>query len=166
MNPSLRLLLVVLLSLELTFATRLQINLIVTVMYLLILIYQRLHWRQFCQLASVPLFPALATFIIIVFFGPSHSFFDGTVLLNRPYVYVCLGTVFIFTTDTLALAHSLEQNRYLPSEYTYGMFVAPNLIPRMKQAVTTIHMAEQMRGVNLHWWSSTLYSEMILVAIR
>ena len=47
MNPSLKLLLVILLSLELTFVTKLWINLIVIVMCLLILIDQRFHWRQF-----------------------------------------------------------------------------------------------------------------------
>ena len=104
MNPSLKLLLVILLSLELTFVTKLWINLIVIVMCLLILIHQRFHWRQFCWLAFVPLFPALAIFITIVFFSPSHSFFDGTALFSRLYVYVCLGTVFTFTTDTLTLA--------------------------------------------------------------
>src|SRR5699024_12211895 len=83
MNPSLKLLLVILLSLELTFVTKLWINLIVIVMCLLILIHQRFHWRQFCWLAFVPLFPALAIFITIVFFSPSHSFFVGTALFSR-----------------------------------------------------------------------------------
>src|SRR5699024_12868015 len=55
----------------------------VIVMCLLILIHQRFHWRQFCWLAFVPLFPALAIFITIVFFSPSHSFFDGTALFSR-----------------------------------------------------------------------------------
>lgn len=45
MNPSLKLLLVILLSLELTFVTKLWINLIVIVVCLLILIHQRFHWR-------------------------------------------------------------------------------------------------------------------------
>ena len=161
MNPSLKLLLVILLSLELTFVTKLWINLIVIVMCLLILIHQRFHW-----LAFVPLFPALAIFITIVFFSPSHSFFDGTALFSRLYVYVCLGTVFTFTTDTLTLARSLEQNCHLPSKYAYGVLAALNLIPKMKQAVTTIYTAGQMRGVNLHWWSPTLYFKAILVAIQ
>ncbi len=166
MNPSLKLLLVILLSLELTFVTKLWINLIVIVVCLLILIHQRFHWRQFCWLAFVPLFPALAIFITIVFFSPSHSLFDGTVLFSRLYVYVCLGTVFTFTTDTLTLARSLEQNCHLPSKYAYGVLAALNLIPKMKQAVTTIYTAGQMRGVNLHWWSPTLYFKAILVAIQ
>ena len=135
-------------------------------MCLLILIHQRFHWRQFCWLAFVPLFPALAIFITIVFFSPSHSFFDGTVLFSRLYVYVCLGTVFTFTTDTLTLARSLEQNCHLPSKYAYGVLAALNLIPKMKQAVTTIYTTGQMRGVNLHWWSPTLYFKAILVAIQ
>ena len=159
MNPSLKLLLVILLSLELTFVTKLWINLIVIVVCLLILIHQRFHWRQFCWLAFVPFFSALAIFITIVFFSPSHSLFDGTVLFSRLYVYVCLGTVFTFTTDTLTLAH-------LPSKYAYGVLAALNLIPKMKQAVTTIYTAGQMRGVNLHWWSPTLYFKAILVAIQ
>ncbi|MBD5091061.1 MAG: energy-coupling factor transporter transmembrane protein EcfT [Lactobacillus sp.] len=166
MNPSLKLLLVILLSFELTFVTKLWINLIVIVVCLLILIQRRFHWQQFCWLAFVPLFPALAIFITIVFFSPSHSLFDGTVLFSRLYVYVCLGTVFTFTTNTLTLARSLEQNCHLPSKYAYGVLAALNLIPKMKQAVTTIYTAGQMRGVNLHWWSPTLYFKAILVAIQ
>lgn len=166
MNPSLKLLLIILLSLELTFLTKLWVNLIVIMACLLILIHLHFHWQQFCWLAFIPLFPALAIFITIVFFSPSHSFFDGTVLFSRLYVYVCLGTVFTFTTNVLSLARSLEQNCHLSSKYAYGVLAAFNLIPKMRQAVKTIYSAGQIRGVNLHWWSPTLYFKAILVAIE
>lgn len=166
MNPSLKLLLVLLLSLELTFTTKLTANLIIIVAAFFILFHYHFRWRQFCWLIIVPLFPAIAIFTTIVFFSPQHDLYYGIVLFSRLYVYVSLGTVFTFTTNFLSLARSLEQNCHLPSKFAYGVLAALNLISRIKQAIKTIYTAGQMRGVALHWWSPTLYFKAILVAIQ
>lgn len=166
MNPSLKLLLILLLSLELTFTTSLLTNLLVVFACWLILFRHRFSWRQFAWLLFLPLLPATALLITIAFFSPEHDRYTGWVLFTRLYVYVSLGTVFTFTTSPLALARSLEQNCHLPSKFAYGVLAALNLVPRMKQAITTIYAAGKMRGVNLHWWSPTLYFKAILVAIQ
>lgn len=166
MNPSLKLFLILFLSLELTFTNKLWVNIIVITVCLVLLIHYHFRWQQFCWLIFIPLFPAIAIFTTIVLFSPGHSLFYGLVLFSRLYMYVSLGTIFTFTTNPLALARSLEQNCHLPSKYAYGVLAALNLIPKMKQAVTTIYIAGQMRGVTLHWWSPTLYFKAILVALQ
>ncbi|MBB1079495.1 energy-coupling factor transporter transmembrane protein EcfT [Limosilactobacillus sp. STM2_1] len=166
MNPSLKLFTVLFISLELTFTSKLWANIIIIIGCLILLIHAGFRWQQFCWLVLVPLFPAIAIFITIVLFSPSHSLFYGLVLFSRLYMYVSLGTVFTFTTNPLALARSLEQNCHLPSKYAYGVLAALNLMTKMKQAVITIRAAGQMRGVVLHWWSPTLYFKAILVALQ
>lgn len=166
MNPSLKLFLILLISLELTFTTKIWVNIIVIIAGILILIRYQFRLRSFCQLLLIPLFPAIAVFTTIAFFSPSHNVFYGWVLFSRLYVYVILGTVFSYTTDFLSLTRSLEQNCHLPSKYAYGVLAAINLIPKTKQEITTIYHASQMRGISLHWWSPTLYFKAILAAIQ
>lgn len=166
MNPSLKLFLILFISLEITFTSKLTANLVIIAVALIILRRQHFRWRQFGWLVGVPLLPALALFITIVFFSPDHDWHFGWVLVSRLYVYVSLGALFNQTTSPLDLARSLEQNCHLPSKYAYGILAAFNLIPRMKQTVKTIYAAGKMRGIVLHWWSPTLYFKAIIAAIQ
>ena len=166
MNPSIKLLLLLLISLEISFTNQLYVNLILIVCLLLVLLFHHLTWRRFMWLMLIPLIPGIAVLITIGGYGPGHSWLTGWSMVSRFYVYVFAGGVMTFTTSTLALARSLEQNCHLPSKFAYGFLAALNLIPRIKQNVITIRVAGQMRGVTLHWWSPTLYFKAILSAIR
>lgn len=166
MNPSLKLFLILFISLEITFTTKLWPNVVIIVFALVILASHRFRGRQFLWMVGIPLLPAMALFITIGLFSPAHDWHYGWVLVSRLYVYVSLGTLFTHTTATLELARSLEQNCHLPSKYAYGVLAALNMLPRMKQTVKTIYSAGRMRGVTLHWWSPTLYFKALLSAIQ
>ena len=166
MNPSLKLLLVLLISLEATFTSNLAANLIVIVTTFLLLWHYHFTGRQFLRLLLIPLLPAGALVITIGFFSPGHNWPYGWMLVSRIYLYVSCGALFVHTTSPLTLARSLEQNCHLPSKYAYGVLAALNLVPRIKQSITTIYQAGLMRGVSLHWWSPSLYFKAILAAIQ
>lgn len=166
MNPSLKLFLILFISLEITFTTKLTANLVIFIIALILLIKHHFRWQQFCWLIAVPFLPAMALLITIGLFSPTHDWHYGWVLVSRLYVYISLGALFTHTTNQLSLARSLEQNCHLPSKYAYGVLAAFNLIPRMKQTVHTIYAASRMRGVSLHWWSPTLYFKAFLAAIQ
>lgn len=165
MNPSLKLLLLLLIAVEVSFTNKLYANLIFGIALLSYLLWQHITWRQFLWILIIPFIPGLAVMITIGAFG-NHDWWTAWVMLTRFYVYVFAGASLVFTTSNLDLVRSLEQNCHLPSKFAYGTLAALNILPTIRRSVTTIKMAGQMRGVTLHWWSPTLYFKAILAALR
>lgn len=165
MNPSLKLLLLLLISIEVSFTDRLTANVILAVILLGFLVSQRLKWRQLLWALCLPLIPGVAVMITLGAYS-GHNWFLAWVMLSRFYVYVLAGSTLIFTTTNLELVRSLEQNAHLSSKFAYGTLAALNIFPTIRRSVSRIQVAGQMRGVTLHWWSPTLYFKAILAALR
>lgn len=164
MNPSLKLFLVLIITLEVTFTSHLYSNVVIIILALTYLIYRRVRWQRLAWLIVITLVPALAIFVTIAFFSPGHNVYFAWVLVTRLYVYVLTGSAVSCTTSALLLVRSLEQNCHLPSKFAYGILAALNLFPRIAQEVRLIRIAGQMRGITLHWWSPRLYFKAILAA--
>lgn len=164
MNPSLKLFLVLIITLEVTFTSHLYSNVVIIILALVYLIYRRVRWQRLAWLIVITLVPALAIFVTIAFFSPGHNVYFAWVLVTRLYVYVLTGSAVSCTTSALLLVRSLEQNCHLPSKFAYGILAALNLFPRIAQEVRLIRIAGQMRGITLHWWSPRLYFKAILAA--
>lgn len=164
MNPSLKLFLVLIIALEVTFTSHLYSNVVIIILALAYLIYRRVRWQRLAWLIVITLVPALAIFVTIAFFSPGHNVYFAWVLVTRLYVYVLTGSAVSCTTSALLLVQSLEQNCHLPSKFAYGILAALNLFPRIAQEVRLIQIAGQIRGVTLHWWSPRLYFKAILAA--
>lgn len=165
MNPSLKFLLLLLISIEVSFTDRLTANVILAVILLGLLVSQRLKWRQLLWALCLPLIPGVAVMITLGAYS-GHNWFLAWVMLSRFYVYVLAGSTLIFTTTNLELVRSLEQNAHLSSKFAYGTLAALNIFPTIRRSVSRIQVAGQMRGVTLHWWSPTLYFKAILAALR
>lgn len=165
MNPSLKLFLALIISLEITFTTHLIGNILIVLAALTYLAFSRGSLIKVGKLLLITVIPAAAIFSTVAFFSPAHNILFAWVLVSRLYCYVSVGAAVTLTTPKLALIHSLEQNCHLPSKFAYGFLAALNLVPRIIQAVKTIRVAGEMRGVSLHWWSPTLYFKAILAAI-
>lgn len=165
MNPSLKLLLLLIISIEVSFTERLTANIIVAVVLLIVLFTQHLRWQQFLWALGLPLIPGIAVMITLGVYA-DHNWWLAWVMLARFYVYVLAGSALVFTTTNLALVRSLEQNAHLSSKFAYGTLAALNIFPTIHRSVKRIQVAGQMRGVNLHWWSPTLYFKAILAALR
>lgn len=165
MNPSLQLLLVMIISLEISFTNRLAVNLILIGIAGILLLFNRVPKHTWRRLISIPLLPALVLAITLRWFSPGHSWFLATVMVSRLYAYCFLGTLVTASTTPLELARSLEQNVHLSAKFAYGTLAAINLIPRTIQAVKTIRIAAEMRGITLHFWSPQLYFKAILSAL-
>lgn len=164
MNPSLKLFLVLIITLEVTFTSHLYSNVVIIILALAYLIYRRVRWQRLAWLIVITLVPVLAIFVTIAFFSPGHNVYFAWVLVTRLYVYVLTGSAVSCTTSALLLVRSLEQNCHLPSKFAYGILAALNLFPRIAQEVRLIRIAGQMRGITLHWWSPRLYFKAILAA--
>lgn len=165
MNPSLKLLLVIIISLEISFTNNLSVNLILIGIAGGLLLLHRAQMQTWRRLLSIPLLPALVLVITLRWFSPEHSWFLASIMASRLYTYCFLGTLVTVSTTPLELAQSLEQNVHLPAKFAYGTLAAINLIPRTIRAVITIRVAAEMRGITLHFWSPRLYFKAILSAL-
>lgn len=166
MNPSWKLFLILIISLEISFTRHLTANVIIIVICAAILLVRRLHWLTYIRLLIVPAIPAAALAITVGAFTPQHNWFFAWVLITRIYAYVGMGTCLTTSTTSLTLARSLEQNAHLGPKYAYGVLAAINLVPQTISAVKTIRASGRMRGVNLHIYSPRLYFKAILQALR
>ena len=165
MNPSIKLLLIIIISLEISFTNHLTANTFIILISVIFLFVHHISKQSFFKLMLVPLIPALALAITIRWFSPSHSWWFATILVSRLYAYCFLGALITVSTTPLELARSLEQNAHLPSQYVYGTLAAVNMVPRTIQEVKIIRVAGQMRGVQLSFWSPRLYFKAVLAAI-
>lgn len=166
MNPSLKLLLVIIISLEISFTTKLFTNLLLIISASIILIIHQTRLRTFIKLLLTPALPAFAIAITIRWFSPGHSSWLAMVMVSRLYAYCFLGALIFAINTPLQLAQSLEQNAHLPAKFAYGTLAAINMIPRTIQSIKTIRIAAAMRGVTLHFWSPQLYFKAILSALN
>lgn len=165
MNPSLKLVLVIIISLEISFTTKLAVNLLLIGGAACLLILNHVQLRTLARLILVPLLPAVVLAITLRWFSPGHSWFLAGVMVSRLYAYCFLGALVTVSTTPLQLVQSLEQNVHLPAKFAYGTLAAINLVPRMIQAVKTIRVAAEMRGITLNIWSPQLYFKAILSAL-
>lgn len=165
MNPGLKLFLILIISLEISFIPNLIANITIIGVCFIYLLLKRIKLKRLLLLFLIPLFAASVVFITIYYFTPAHNLYQAYVLFTRMYAYVFLGAVFTETTDMLALARSLEQNFKLPSKFAYGTLAAFNVIPKIHAEVNRIRLVGDMRHYHLSFYSPTLYFKAILAAI-
>lgn len=165
MNPSVKFLLVFLISLEISIKASLTTNILVLILALLYLLWKKIKFKDLLLLLFVPLIAAFTIFATLYWFSAHPDHYYAWVLSSRVYVYVLSISCLAKTTTAAELARSFEQNLHLPSKFAYGVLAALNIIPRMKMAVKQIRVAGMMRGVYLSFWSPVLYFKAILVAL-
>ena len=165
MNPSLKLILVLVISLEISLKPNLLANLILISLTLIFLLFHHLSVKQFLLLLGFPFLGAFAIFSALYFFAPNHNLIYAWTLFTRLYVFVFLGACVTLTTKPVELARSLEQNLHLPSKFAYGTMAAINILPKIHEEIIQIHYAGLMRGTKFSFLSPRLYFKAILVSL-
>lgn len=165
MNPSLKLLLGVLVALLISLKASLTANAAILLAGGCYLLLKKLSWRRWLLLLLLPL-PAAAAIFSALYWGSAHtSLRYALILMTRIYVFVIAGTCVGVHLSPTVLVRSLEQNFRLPSKYAYGILAGLNLFPQMQRQVKIIQAAGEMRGQFLSWWSPRLYFKACLAAI-
>lgn len=162
MNPVIKLLMMLVIALEISFTTSIQLNVVIFVVSLLYLIFFA-TWKRILYLLLVTLVPALGIYFAQKING---SYQYGILLVTRLYAFVSLGATYTCKTTIEELAASLEQNFHVPSKFAYGVMGAFNLVDTIKQEVVDIKLAAKMRSVHLSYTSPTLYFKAILAAMN
>lgn len=165
MNPGLKLLLVMLIALEISFTQSLIVNVILIAVSLIYILFHRISFKALFALVFWPLFPALGLFVSQWLYGDAGIHF-AWILFTRIYAYVFLGATFTLTSSITDLALTLEQDFRLPSKFAYGVLAAFNLMPKITEEIKIIKTSALMRGEALHFWSPKLYFKAILSSIQ
>lgn len=162
MNPVLKMLMLLIISLEITFTASITLNVVIMIVSLLyLLIHARLS--RIMYLLGIAIIPALG----IYFAQRIHGNYTYAILLvSRLYTFVLLGGTYTCTTSIEELAASLEQNFHLPAKFAYGVMGAFHLVDTIKSEVKNIKLAAAMRNVHLTYVSPTLYFKAILSAMN
>ncbi|ETY75628.1 energy-coupling factor transporter transmembrane component T family protein [Lactiplantibacillus fabifermentans] len=166
MNPSIKLLLLFIIALEISFTTIISLNIALVILATLYLLWRRTSLKTLGWLLIVPLLPAIGLWSTQYINGTGDNAQMAWVLFTRIYAFVFTGATFTLTTDILELADALEQNWHLPAKFAYGVLAAYNLVPKIQHEVKVIRMAGLMRGQTLSFWSPKLYFKAILVSIN
>lgn len=166
MNPSMKLALLFVVALEISFTTIVSLNVALIIIALIYLLFKRTRLKTLGWLLLVPLLPAIGLWSTQYINGTGDKTLMAWVLFTRIYAFVFTGATFTLTTNILQLADSLEQNWHLPAKFAYGVLAAYNLIPKIKHEVEIIRAAGRMRGQTLSFWSPQLYFKAILVSIN
>lgn len=165
MNPSLKFLLTLIISLELSFRGSLITNLIVCALALIFLLYKKIKSKDLGAMLFAAGLAAFTVFTSGYWFSDHPNLWYALDIASRVFVYTLTTACLTITTTAEEMARSLEQNLHLPSKFAYGTLAALNIIPKMAAAVKQIRVAGMMRGVYLSFWSPTLYFKAILVAL-
>jgi len=166
MNPSIKLLLLFIIALEISFTMIISLNITLVILAMIYLLAHRTKLRTIGWLLIVPLLPAIGLWSTQYINGSGNKTLMAWVLFTRIYAFVFTGATFTLTTNILQLADALEQNWHLPSKFAYGVLAAYNLVPKIQHEVQIIRAAGLMRGQQLSFWSPKLYFKAILVSIN
>jgi len=166
MNPSIKLLLLFIIALEISFTTIISLNVALIVLAIAYLLIHHTKLRTIGWLLIVPLLPAIGLWSTQYINGSGNKTLMAWVLFSRIYAFVFTGATFTLTTNILQLADSLEQNWHLPAKFAYGVLAAYNLVPKIQHEVKIIRAAGLMRGQQLSFWSPKLYFKAVLVSIN
>ena len=166
MNPTILLILVLFVGVEISFTSVIWANVIIIAISVLVMLRHRAPILSYVRLLLVPLIPAVGIWFSIRYFSTAQSVHFAWVMATRIYAYAFLGGLFTFSTTTEKTLASLEQNAHIPSTFVYGMLGAFNFVPKIRSEVKIIRASAQMRGINLHFWSPQLLFRAIVAALN
>lgn len=152
--------LLLLLTIELSFTSSIYLNLFVVIVSAIYLISKK-KWFGLLGLIFFPLIPALGTYWSVYLYGNNPEY--GLVLVSRTFAFAAIGMVFAFGVDLEELLLILEQKN-MPTSFVYGILVVLHAMPMIKNEVISLKEASLFRGETLHFYSPLMYLKVIFVA--
>ncbi|KRM69849.1 energy-coupling factor transporter transmembrane component T [Apilactobacillus ozensis] len=162
-NPSIKLITILLIALEISFTQNIITNLVLICCSILYLIFHKAITKGTLLVFTLAIIPSIGIVFSQNMYGNS---FMGTILVTRLYAYIALGMTITKTTTIKELCMSFEQNLHMPTKFVYGFMGGFNLISYIKQDILDIKQAAYFRNMSLHFWSPSLYFKAIVSAIH
>ncbi|WP_202078478.1 energy-coupling factor transporter transmembrane component T family protein [Caldalkalibacillus salinus] len=179
-NPSLKLVLFLILMVTLLFIHRLDYLIYFTVFPLALLFLFTGHPIKRVLLFSIPfVLLFISTSTSMIFFGKGdttwfhwglvhiteESFYRGIHLGFRALNYAIIGLVFALTTRPVNLFYSLMQQMKLAPRYAYSFMAAVRLLPIAFEEFQTLRYAYKVRGVQHEKGLKGMYEKLKFYAI-
>lgn len=164
MNPSLLLIFILLISIELSFTTKILFNILVIFVGFLMIFKHKHKLKTLLFFLFFPIIPAFTSFwSIYVNNNPRFAL----VMFTRIYAYISLGIIFSgLIKDYILVLNSLEQNLHIPTKFIYGIRSALTLAKNVKEEVKTIKYNALMHDCSLHIWSPKLFFKAIVSSMN
>ncbi|MCF6514710.1 energy-coupling factor transporter transmembrane protein EcfT [Lactobacillus sp. S2-2] len=164
MNSVLKLILSLIIAFEISFINNLYVNIILIIIAVLLLLFKFYAFKAIFKLFLIGLIPAIGILISQLLFGQRGPLFAYT-LFTRIYAYIFIGFLTTKSTNINDLIYSLQQNFKVPSKFCYGILAAFNLQREVKHEIKIIKNNSAMRGINISWYSPSLYFKAILTSL-
>lgn len=161
-NPSLKLLIMLMIFICIMFIHNVDVMTYVTMSFLLVFLVSIKYPVKIKMLLLLPfLFIFLTSSLAMIMYGKGdttllrfglihvteESLFRGMHLGLRSMVFACCGLLFALTTKPVLLFYSLMQQGKLPPRFAYGFMAGVRLLPIMVEEYLTLRNALLVRGV-------------------
>ncbi|MGM0837773.1 MAG: energy-coupling factor transporter transmembrane component T family protein [Bacillota bacterium] len=179
-NPSLKLLIMLLVFIGIMFIHNVDVIAYVTLLFLLVFLASIRYPVKIKVILLLPiLFIFLTSSLAMIMFGKGdttwlrfglihvteESFFRGVHLGLRSMVFAFCGLLFALTTKPVLLFYSLMQQGKLPPRFAYGFMAGVRLLPIMVEEYLTLRNALLVRGVEQKKGLSALIYKIKLFSI-
>ena len=159
-NPTIAVLLMLILGLILTFASKIWLNIVVFTGCLLYLSACKVSFKKI-GIALLIAFPfALGSWLSFVSF--SHSYTSAWLYATRIYTYFSLGALVTLCYSLKTVLLSLHQHFHLSNTFVYGILAAVGMVQNVKTQIKKIRIAANMHNQTLNW----LYLKIIVSCLN
>lgn len=167
MNAGVKFLLILIVSLEISFTLNFWVNVSIIIVSGFYLIYSRLSWQRYALLLLLPILPALGAWTSFTMHSTTENGEQlAAIMITRIIAYIWLGAAFSFTTNMSSFLDTLEQKCYTPTTFIYGLRGALSFMPHIRQEIKTMQQAARMRGIILRSYSPQLLFKAILISLQ
>lgn len=164
LNPTIAVLLMLILGLILTFATKIWLNIIVFISCSLYLLVCRVSFKKI-GIALLIAFPfALGSWLSFISF--SCSFTSAWLYATRIYAYFSLGALVTLCYPLKTILFSLHQHFHLSNTFVYGILASVGMVQNVKAQIKKIRIAANMHNQTLNWWNPMLYLKIIISCLN
>ncbi len=181
LNPASKLIGVLIPIIIIAFVYNTVLNFVIVAVCMAVLVFSRIQWKN----ALKVLIPVLILSVGMYMTG--YKFHDGSnvgvgaatvslisggaignglQLASRVLAFGSLGMLFVFTTDTMKLVRSMEQQLHMPVKFVYGLLASFQLLPNISHEYKKTKAAFRARGLYPVSISPSLLTPLMVKAVR
>lgn len=171
-NPSLKLILTIVLSLSLTMIYSLRVNLIIIGICFGWLIISKVNLIRFVKVNIFLFIFGFFFFVSLISFTRNtggvysvNTHNQAMIVVTKTVVFAYLGMLFSLTTKNIDLLYSLKNQLRVPNVFVYGIFAALNLLSDIKMQLLKNTVAFKVRDKKFSKYSPKTITPLLIKTI-
>lgn len=180
LNPILKCIVIIILSLMLSQVYNYKVNIIVIAICILLMLSSKRIKIKYLLLFSIPIIiTGIGTFFTHFYYTDANTkvaknivdiiinlnFTMGIIMFTRLIAFALMGVLFVLTTDKMYFIYSLMKYLKLPALYAYGVLIAINLAPMMKNEFNNSKLSLKIRH-NVEFSYTKVLTNMLIHSIK